>query len=160
MSDTPTPAYGEPWKPLQPDVIYDNFGYWVADAFNPLIRDRIITCVNACAGMADPAKEIANLKMELDASCNAEHLRQVRDENKVMRDQLYRICKEGFGNQDTIGGEAADDYIVRQLSAMREAIREAHKIIQVLYMDALDHHKESWPRANEWMEKYAAFAKP
>ena len=45
-------------------------------------------------------------------------------------------------------------------TAMREAIREAHKIIQVLYMDALDHHKESWPRANEWMEKYAAFAKP
>lgn len=45
-------------------------------------------------------------------------------------------------------------------AAMREAIREAHKIIQVLYMDALDHHKESWPRANEWMKKYAAFAKP
>ena len=46
------------------------------------------------------------------------------------------------------------------IKEMREAIREAHKIIQVLYMDALDHHKESWPRANEWMEKYAAFAKP
>lgn len=45
-------------------------------------------------------------------------------------------------------------------AAMREAIREAHKIIQVLYMDALDHHKESWPRANEWMGKHAAFAKP
>lgn len=44
------------------------------------------------------------------------------------------------------------------IKEMREAIREAHKIIQVLYMDALDHHKESWPRANEWMEKHAAIA--
>ena len=99
--NAPTPAYGEPWKPLQPDLIYDSYSHWMADAFNPVVRDRIIACVNACAGMADPAKEIA---------------------------------------------------------AMREAIREAHKIIQVLYMDALDHHKESWPRANEWIEKHAAFA--
>lgn len=156
--NAPTPDYGEPWKVGRIDrPMEDRHGH------DPLMlhstASRAVRCVNACAGMADPAAEIANLKMELDASCNAEHLRQVRDENKVMRDQLYRICKEGFGNQDTIGGEAADDYIVRQLSAMREAIREAHKIIQVLYMDALDHHKESWPRANEWMEKYAAFAK-
>jgi hypothetical protein len=98
--NAPTPAYGEPWKPLQPDLICDNFSHWMADAFNPAIRDRIITCINACVGMADPAAEI---------------------------------------------------------TAMREAIRDAHKIIQVLYMDALDHHKESWPRANEWMEKHAAF---
>lgn len=35
---------------------------------------------------------------------------------------------------------------------MREAIKEAYKIIDVLYMDALDNHKESWPRAREWME--------
>jgi len=42
---------------------------------------------------------------------------------------------------------------------MKEAIQEAHKIIEVLYMDALDSHKESWPRANEWLQKHAAFAK-
>jgi len=100
MSDTPTPTYGEPWKPLQPELIYDSSAYWMADAFNPSIRDRIIACVNACAGMADPAAEI---------------------------------------------------------QTMRESLREAHTIIKILYMDALDHHKESWPKANEWMEKHAAF---
>lgn len=46
-----------------------------------------------------------------------------------------------------------------EIEAMREAIQEAHKIIEVLYMDALDSHKESWPRANEWLQKHAAFAK-
>lgn len=40
----------------------------------------------------------------------------------------------------------------RENAAMREAIKEAYKIIDVLYMDALDNHKESWPRAREWME--------
>jgi hypothetical protein len=95
--NTPTPDYGEPWN-----YYYD---LDLALTRNGSAGDerRIAECVNACAGMVDPAEEI---------------------------------------------------------QAMREAIREAHKIIQVLYMDALDHHKESWPRANEWMEKYAAFAKP
>jgi hypothetical protein len=70
---TPTPGYGEPWKTLQPDLnyqrlrtwktiqpdsIHDSSAHWMADAFNPAIRDRIIACVNACAGMADPAAEI------------------------------------------------------------------------------------------------------
>lgn len=45
-----------------------------------------------------------------------------------------------------------------KIEAMRAAIREAHKIIEVLYMDALDNHKESWPRANEWLQKHADFA--
>lgn len=40
---------------------------------------------------------------------------------------------------------------------LREGMREAFKIIEVLYMDALDNHKESWPRANDWMTKWAEF---
>jgi len=79
MSDTPTPDYGEPWS--------YNYDLDLALTRNgsAVYERRIIACVNACAGMADPAAEIANLKMELDASCNAEHLRQVRDENKAMK---------------------------------------------------------------------------
>lgn len=34
----------------------------VAVYFNPNNRDRLIACVNACAGMEDPAKEIAELR--------------------------------------------------------------------------------------------------
>lgn len=40
----------------------------------------------------------------------------------------------------------------RENAAMREAMKEAYKLIDVLYMDALDNHKESWPRARKWME--------
>jgi len=47
------------------------------------------------------------------------------NDSATLRDQLRRICLEGFGNQDTIGGEAADDYVLRRLTAMREAIQEA-----------------------------------
>jgi hypothetical protein len=84
MSDTPKPDYGEPWKVGRIDrPIEDRHGH------DPLMlhrtASRAVFCVNACAGMTDPAEEIANLKMELDASCNAEHLRQVRDENKAIK---------------------------------------------------------------------------
>lgn len=94
-----TPDYGEPWNVGRIDrPIEDRHGH------DPLMlhstASRAVLCVNAFAGMADPAAEIQE---------------------------------------------------------MRESIREAHKIIQVLYMDALDHHKESWPRANEWMEKHKSF---
>jgi len=37
---------------------------------------------------------------------------------------------------------------------LRAGMAEAYKIIDVLYMDALDSHKESWPRAREWMEEW------
>lgn len=103
---TTAPDYGEPWKFSQgepsiesrdDDAVLTGIDYEMDDAK----IQRAVSCVNTCAGMVDPVKEI---------------------------------------------------------TAMREALKEAHKIIQVLYMDALDHHKESWPRANEWMEKHAAFA--
>jgi hypothetical protein len=42
------------------------------------------------------------------------------------RDQLARICKEGFDNQDTIGGEPADDYVLRKLAEMRKVIRQIY----------------------------------
>jgi len=84
MSTTPTPDYGEPWN--------YNYDFDLALTRNGSAGDerRIAECVNACAGMADPAAEIANLKMELDASCNAEHLRQVRDENTAMREAIRK----------------------------------------------------------------------
>lgn len=37
-------------------------------------------------------------------------------------------------------------------------MREAWKIIDVLYMDALDHNGESWPRAREWQERNQIFS--
>jgi hypothetical protein len=47
----------------------------------------------------------------------------------------------------------------RENAAMRAGLAEAYKLIDVLYMDALDNHKESWPRAREWMELWKEVAK-
>lgn len=41
-----------------------------------------------------------------------------------LQDQLYRICKEGFGNDDTIGLEPADDYVLRKLHELNAANAE------------------------------------
>lgn len=125
MNTSPTPDYGEPWSAFDFDRCKTRHG-----AIFELIagtRNRAIACVNACAGMADPATEIAMLKQAGAANARL-HLEAVdaAAENAAMRDQLCRICKEGFDNQDTIGGEPADDYVLRQIAAMREAIREAH----------------------------------
>ncbi len=57
---TPTPDYGEPWHPqLLPSPISKDKGvYWL----NPRQFNRAVDCVNACAGMADPAKEIEAMR--------------------------------------------------------------------------------------------------
>lgn len=38
---------------------------------------------------------------------------------ETLRNQLSRICQEGFGNDDTIGLEPADDYVLRKLAELR-----------------------------------------
>lgn len=47
--------------------------------------------------------------------------------------------------------------VVHSRAEIEEGMREAWKIIDVLYMDALDHNGESWPRAREWQEKWERF---
>jgi hypothetical protein len=61
MSDTPTPAYGEPWKVGRIDrPMEDRHGH------DPLMlhrtASRAVRCVNACAGMVDPAAEIQAMR--------------------------------------------------------------------------------------------------
>ena len=104
MSDTipPPPDYGVPWIPSDTwkDIALNNRGSFAAES--PVYRDRIIACVNACAGMADPAKEIAALRESLleQAKTNAE-----------LRAKLI-----GWHENETI-------------RAMREAIRFADQLL-------------------------------
>ena len=39
-----------------------------------------------------------------------------------IQDQLYRIAKEGFGMEDTIGGESCVDYVLRRLGKSPENV--------------------------------------
>ena len=67
MSDTipPPPDYGEPWE-------YTSFRNCIRNRHNHTLelqdelRDRARQCVNACAGMADPAKEIQAMREKLE----------------------------------------------------------------------------------------------
>lgn len=69
MSATQQPDYGEPWQ-------HTTFRNCIRDRHNTLrqieddLRDRSRICVNACAGMADPAAEIAAMR---EAIKNASH---------------------------------------------------------------------------------------
>ena len=96
-----TPDYGEPWQPMGDDEIWsDNEDEGTLAVANGCIRERIVACVNACAGMADPAKEIANLR---DYAGRTHELA-----TKVSIVVAQREAKQ------------------EELEAMREAIKEAH----------------------------------
>lgn len=80
MNTTPTPDYGEPWKlsdynaPIGETGDYEGAeeiltrdNVLAAVSWNPDDEDqkrfqRIIQCVNDCAGMADPAAEIEAMR--------------------------------------------------------------------------------------------------
>lgn len=43
-------------------------------------------------------------------------------------------------------------------AVLEAELREAWKIIDILYMDALDNNGEAWPRAREWQERNRQFS--
>jgi hypothetical protein len=59
-----TPDYGEPWRLFPPKAILTADGR-LALAPGPR-RARLVACVNALAGVADPAAELARLREERD----------------------------------------------------------------------------------------------
>lgn len=63
MSTTLKPDYGEPWT-LTTDFAFDiTVKGSLQGSFNTMeLANRAIACVNACAGMADPAAEIQAMR--------------------------------------------------------------------------------------------------
>ena len=72
------------------------------------------------------AHDLANLRAEDMATIND------------LRNQLDRICKDGFGNDDTIGLEPADDYVLRRLKNERDEARQKLAVLQDLLNDLED----------------------
>lgn len=60
------PDFGEPWEATYLNFI-TNHGTFSTEVLATLHRNRIAECVNACAGMPDPAAEIARLRGENEA---------------------------------------------------------------------------------------------
>lgn len=54
---------------------------------------------------------------------DADFARRLERERDEAREQLSSICLELFDNDDTIGGESAADYVIRQVTKEREVLR-------------------------------------
>ncbi len=112
--NTPTPDYGELWTIQEGHLstsLFDGKGDYFADIHELVGEDssvawakaeRIVACVNACTGMTDPAKEIAELRAALSGR--------------------------------TVSCGQCNDYAAK-IEGMREAIREAQKSFQSIYLD-------------------------
>jgi polyhydroxyalkanoate synthesis regulator phasin len=85
-------------------------------------------------------------------------LERERDE---ARNQLHRICKDGFDMQDTISLEPADDYVLRQVAAMRDAIKEAQSAVSAFLGFHSDHLSNAQVASlSETLSKLQPFIKP
>jgi hypothetical protein len=105
-------------------------------------------------GFIDSLTHLQNLERVSDVQ--HDRFDRLERERDLAHDQLSRICKEGFGNQDTIGLEPADDYVLRKLAdaeaelsvsngerdhyrrenaEMREAINEVSKRLQSIQLN-------------------------
>lgn len=65
-------------------------GYSTGDAAATANRDRIVACVNACAGMDDPAADIARLRL---CDEEAKNLRTLMLSRTNQRDELLAALK-------------------------------------------------------------------
>lgn len=107
------PDFGEPWQNELGDFeIYPRTGGdATAYAEGAKTRDRVIACVNACAGMANPAAEI----------------QAMRDErNHLSRDLSSLLAGDCLNGHDAVEG-------ARNGIAMREAIKDAHYALAYVY---------------------------
>ena len=99
--NTSTPDHGEPWSEQSPPhpITKDKGVYWL----NPTQFNRAVVCVNACAGMVDPAKEITELRKELahqtDMACQAHvcggaRIEELQKENAAMREAIREVSRQ------------------------------------------------------------------
>lgn len=128
---TPT-DYGEPW------LIEDDGTFWEVYSRDgtiiteEVIRDtnkglRMLSCVNACAGMADPAVEIQAMRDEI---CQTKNILQQADlPNEPLQIQAARMVDQ-YNFQ--LGVARAYERQIQQANksarAMREAIKAAHEV--------------------------------
>lgn len=112
MNTTPKPDYGEPWGLSSFRNCIVTRGGQTEDIRDAL-RNRSLKCVNACAGMADPSKEIEELK-----ECRTRYI-------EVCANLQECVQKHSIG----LGGEKLDQLVCAEIEAMREAIKAAHEAL-------------------------------
>ena len=81
----------EPWEQSGTNII-DSRGFYLGECRSEKGAARIVACVNACAGMEDPAKEIFRLHAELQAMQPTIDLLQKK--NAELKTELANVRKE------------------------------------------------------------------
>jgi len=115
MSDTPETDKVEQY------VLRDINRKWVLSDFAKRIereRDEARKKLEQSEILRDEIYEAAKSENERHILTAAER-DDARKGCEVLREQLYRICSEGFNNNDTISCEPADDYVLRKLAELR-----------------------------------------
>jgi len=142
-TEKPTPDYGEPWRD-QMGTVRDRMEYFVSMA-SPETRSRIIACVNACAGMPDPAAEIEAMRKEIE---------RFKANNRYQR---------GYHHGEQSKAE--------EIRAMREAMQAAYEALEDWRLFARDNAHafssstfgqayELAPHADAAIAKLQPFVKP
>lgn len=90
------PDFGEPWQSETGDFeIYSKSEHnATAYAESARIRDRIIKCINACAGMQDPAAEIEAMRAAIrEASKDLECVRCLESTDTILKREALAKLK-------------------------------------------------------------------
>ena len=152
MNTPEKPDYGEPWKKYDENGIQSRDEFWIADVKTPLIRDRIAACVNACAGMDDPAKEIEAAEREAVTLAKSMHRRHYAESAPQ-----WESLSDVPGIISQIDNMHAG--VCQQLDAakfenqvMREAIKAAHGALEKAHFV----HKGITTYTQQSSEDYAA----
>ena len=145
MSDRPTPETDYEQK-------IDNGDTWPLFEFaRRLERERDEareTLARLRQDLADPPADVQ--EAVIDKLC----LRSVITERNEAREQLDRICRDGFGYQDTIGLEPCADYVLRKLNEERELARELRDMLQLasdLLESAGREDGTTWEPGQSWI---------
>ena len=166
MNTPEKPDYGEPWKKYDENGIQSRDEFWIADVKTPLIRDRIVVCVNACEGLDDPAKEIAELRAKGEQVTHAlgVSMMECNELAKSMHRRHYAESAPQWESLSDVPGiiSQIDNMhagVCQQLDAakfenqvMREAIKAAHGALEKAHFV----HKGITTYTQQSSEDYAA----
>jgi hypothetical protein len=92
-------------------------------------------------GFIDSQSHLQNLEHVTDL--HHDHFDAAERELAATKSQLSRICQKGFGNDDTIGLEPADDYVLRKLAELQAEQTNALELLREIRDDEVNAQDEA-----------------
>lgn len=92
------PRYNEPWGWDATCDIYDNVSYLLGNMNHYKISERIVACVNFCAGWSN--EELNEMKMKGWKICTKEFIeltKEVHAENERLKEENEKLRNKGAG---------------------------------------------------------------